>query len=362
MSAPSSIRPAGSGSRLLSAILASAIAATPSLSLAQTPPTAGAPAGGKGAKPAAAAPTGVASPAVAAPASSAPAAATPAPAAAPDLLQGDAKRDYDAGKLLFGDGDFAGARLKFKAAYDATKDHRPLWNWAACEKNLRHYSKAQQLIADYLKDITITADERSDAERLRDTLVQFTAPVTFSVTETGADIAVDGESIGQSPLAGPVTLDMGARKVDVTKAGFKPFSTSINVGSGANPTVSVKLDADLHQGHLVIKATAGAAINIDGAAMGVGSWQGTLATGGHELRVTAPGMRTFHDEVTLLDDQTRTLDITLEPEASGMPKWVWIPIGVVAAGGLAVGGYFAFKSPGTTTQAPANGTLGLLPL
>jgi hypothetical protein len=125
----------------------------------------------------------------------------------------------------------------------------------------------------------------------------------------------------------------------------------------------VKLEADLHQGHLVIKATAGAAINIDGAPMGVGSWQGTLASGGHELRVTAPGMRTFHDEVTLLDDQTRTLDITLEPESSsGMPKWVWIPIGVVAAGGLAVGGYFAFKKPDTTTQSPGNGTLGLLQL
>jgi hypothetical protein len=360
MSALPSIGRAGSRSRLLSALLASAIAATPSLGFAQTPApasAAGAAGAAKGAKPGA-----PAAPAGAAPASSAPAAATPPPAAAPDLLQGDAKRDYDAGKLLFGDGDFAGARLKFKAAYDATKDHRPLWNWAACEKNLRRYSKAQQLIADYLKDPAITADEHSDAERLRDTLAQFTAPVTITVTETGADIAVDGDSIGQSPLAGPVTLDMGARKIDVTKAGFKPFSTSVNVASGGNSTLSVKLDADLHQGHLVIKATAGAAINIDGAAMGVGSWQGTLATGGHELRVTAPGMRTFHDEVTLLDDQTRTLDITLEPESSGMPKWVWIPIGVVAAGGLAVGGYFAFKSPGTTTQPPANGTLGLLPL
>ena len=267
-------------------------------------------------------------PAGAAPASSAPPPRS-LPPAAPDPLQGDAKKDATTpASCSSATATSPGARLKFKAAYDATKDHRPLWNWAACEKNLRHYSKAQNLIADYLKDASISADERSDAERLRDTLAQFTAPVTFTVTEAGADIAVDGESIGQSPLAGPVTLDMGARKVDVTKAGFKPFSSSVNVGAGSNGAVSVKLDPDVHQGHLVIKATAGAAINIDGAPMGVGSWQGTLATGGHELRVTAPGMRSFHDEVTLLDDQTRTLDITLEPESSsGMPKWVWIPIG-----------------------------------
>lgn len=352
MSALSSIHRAGGALRILSAALVCSMAA-PAPAFARTPGAAGvAGASGKGANPGAPAPASAGSAATTA----------PSPPAPSDPLRGDAKKDYDAGKLLFGDGDFAGARLKFKAAYEATKDHRPLWNWAACEKNLRHYATAQLLIDEYLKDTAISPDERSDAERLRDTLAEFIAPVTITVSESGATIAVDGETIGQSPLAGPVTLDMGSRKIEVTKPGFRPYSASVDVAAGSKAAVDVKLELDVHQGHLVIKAPAGAAINIDGAVMGVGSWQGTLATGGHELRVTAPGMRAFHDEVTLLDDQTRTLDITLEPESSGIPKWVWIPIGVVAAGGLAVGGYFAFKSPGTTTQAPASGTLGLLPL
>jgi hypothetical protein len=339
-------RSRGRSSQVVAAVLVGALL-NASVAFAQGP----APSKGASAKPAAAAPP---SPASAAPP------LPPAAPAAPDL-QGDAKRDYDAGKLLFGDGDFAGARLKFKAAYDATKDPRPLWNWAACEKNLRHYARALSLLNDYLKDDRLLPEERADATRLRDTLNEFTTPITITVTEAGADISIDGESVGQSPLAGPLTIDMGARKIDVAKAGFRPYSASVVIQPGTNAPIAVKLDPDVHLGHLVIKAPAGAAIAVDGAAMGVGSWQGTVASGGHSLRISASGMRVYQDEVMVMDDQTRSLDVTLEPEASGVPKWIWIAGGVVVAAGAAVGGYFLFKKPETTTQT-TDGTLGSLPL
>src|ERR1700684_4579575 len=55
-------------------------------------------------------------------------------------LTGEAKAAYDAAKMLLGDGDFAGAAIKFRAAYDQSGDARLLWNIAACEKNRRHYA------------------------------------------------------------------------------------------------------------------------------------------------------------------------------------------------------------------------------
>src|ERR1700723_275589 len=57
-------------------------------------------------------------------------------------LPADARRDYDAGKLLFEDGDYATALLKYQAAYDQTHDPRLLWNVAVCQKDLRHYARA----------------------------------------------------------------------------------------------------------------------------------------------------------------------------------------------------------------------------
>src|SRR5580692_10239044 len=69
-----------------------------------------------------------------------------------DSLPADARRDYDAGKLLFEDGDYATALLKYQAAYDSTKDARLLWDVAVCEKSLRHYARALAALARYLTE------------------------------------------------------------------------------------------------------------------------------------------------------------------------------------------------------------------
>ena len=78
----------------------------------------------------------------------------PPPQAKPlaQSLPADAKRDYDAGKLLFEDGDYATALLMYQAAFDRTHDPRLLWNVAVCKKNLRHYAKAATTLARYLAE------------------------------------------------------------------------------------------------------------------------------------------------------------------------------------------------------------------
>src|SRR5688572_14149804 len=63
-----------------------------------------------------------------------------------ETLTGQAKQDYEAAKLLFTDGDHAGALIKFQAVFDTSKDPRLLWNLAACHKSLRHYASAIGLL------------------------------------------------------------------------------------------------------------------------------------------------------------------------------------------------------------------------
>ncbi|HKQ68527.1 MAG TPA: hypothetical protein VJT73_04270, partial [Polyangiaceae bacterium] len=75
-----------------------------------------------------------------------PASATTAMKPLSETLTGSAKTDYDAAKILYQDGDYSGASLKFKQSYEASKDVRLLWNMAACEKSQRHYAKVQKLV------------------------------------------------------------------------------------------------------------------------------------------------------------------------------------------------------------------------
>jgi hypothetical protein len=69
-------------------------------------------------------------------------------------------------------------------------------------------------------------------------------------------------------------------------------------------------------------------------------------------------------ELVMRAGEPRTLHIELQPEASGVPGWVWIGVGVVAAGGLAVGGYFLLRPAQSPQTNQVIGTLspGTVPL
>jgi tetratricopeptide (TPR) repeat protein len=153
-----------------------------------------------------------------------------------DSLSGSAKDDYEAGKLLFSDGDYAGAALKFERAHAASKDPRLLWNQAAAEKNLRRYARAEALLRRYLDEggELSSEAERAEAAALIDAIQDFIAEVRLQVSEPGAEVFVDDVSVGASPLPAPLRLDMGKRQIRVKKPGFRDAVQELEL-AGARP-------------------------------------------------------------------------------------------------------------------------------
>jgi hypothetical protein len=250
----------------------------------------------------------------------APASAAPTSGSRPlaQTLTGDAKAAYDAAKLLVGDGDFGNAAIKFRAAFDASHDPRLLWNIAACEKNQRHYAKTIALLHEYLDtggDLLTDADRR-EARGVLDAIESFTVHLTVTVSEPGAEVFVDDERVGTSPLASPVTVDIGQRKVTARKPGFKEATEQVALGGSAAGKVSLTMSADVHQGHLKVTTQSWAHISLDGKRVGNGAWEGDVPSGGHTLRVESAGMRPYQSEVVVADDESRTIDVPLEKEGS----------------------------------------------
>lgn len=231
-------------------------------------------------------------------------------------LPPDAKRDYDAGRLLFDDGDYATALLMYRSAYEATHDARLLWDVAVCQKNLRHYAKALATLGRYVSEggDVLGAQDKRDAADLSRALRPLTVPETMHVSEPGAEITVDGETVGTSPLAAPVVLDIGTRHVRVSKEGFRTWEQELTVGGSASTALDVRLDRAM--GHVDVHVPAGAEVAVDEHEAGRGPRVPLdLPAGVHALRVTAPEMRPLVTDVVVEDGKSRTLDLTLEPEA-----------------------------------------------
>lgn len=277
-----------------------------------------------------------------------------------DSLTGSAKAAYDLARVLYRAGDFAGALLQFERAYDLSSEPRLLWNVAVCEKNLRRYARSVKAIERYQAEggTRLSEEDQKDAVHLLKAIRPFVAVMTVKVSEPGADVFIDGERVGSTPLAGPLLIDMGARRIRVSKKGFHEHTQTEQVFGESELTLDIGLKKEIHQGRLIIAAGKDDVIRLDGKVVGQGSWDGTALSGGHTLRVTAPGMKPYQTEVMVQDNVVRRIQVTLDPEPKpGVPTWALITGSAVLAVGAGVGlGYFAWRA--SEAPEPVIGNLG----
>lgn len=287
------------------------------------------------------------------PANEATTAAPPPPIS--ELLTGDAKRDYESGRLLYDNGDYAGAAVKFQSAYEHSRaqnpkwegDPRLLWNAASCEKNLRRYARAVALVRRYLQSRSplITPEGERAARAFLAAAEPLTAPLVIEANVPDALVYLDDALLGKTPLEGNVPVDLGPHTLLVKKGGHSDYSEPFTIYGSEELRITAVLRPIERRGQLVVRARPGDHITFDGVLTGVGQAHASLPSGPHHVRVTAPGARPFEARVQVTDRGTRTLDVVLEREqaASQLPGWVWAAGGSLATGLLMTGGYFLFK-------------------
>jgi PEGA domain len=180
----------------------------------------------------------------------------------------------------------------------------------------------------------------------------------------GVDVTIDGDSAGTTPMAAPITVDQGSRHVVGKREGYQDAAKDLTVNGGAPANVTLTMLKVVHEGRLTVTAGEHDAIALDGTVAAEQRFNGVIPSGGHTLRVTAPGMRSYQTELTINDGETRSLSVTLEAEVKPFPWWLVATGSGVLLAGAGVGGYFAFKT--TNGQAPAGtappGTVQLMSL
>ncbi len=292
--------------------------------------------------------------------------AAPAIPTLSESLTGMAKAEYEAGRILFTDGDYAGAKLKFERAHELSGDARLMWNVAAADKNLRNYSKVIRALTRYLADggDKLTETDRSDAQSLIDTMGSFVCKLDVTSEPAGARVLVDGEEVGVTPFEAPLLVDQGTRTIRIVKEGFVPFNEARKLPGGGGVVIQTKLKPETHEGRLRVIAGPGDIISVDGRVVGKGSWEGKLKSGVHSVSVTASGKRPYQTDVIVQDDQLSTSRVALESEAKPKDEggffagpWPWVIGGAVVATGVGVGTFFALRSDEQTGPGTVAGTL-----
>jgi hypothetical protein len=139
------------------------------------------------------------------------------------------------------DGDLRGALIEFKRAYAVSPNYRVLFNLGQVANALGRYTEAQEYFQHYLNEgqEEVSADRRRDVETQLGKLAGRIATLVLNSNVAGAEIFVDEQLVGTSPLQGPVKVSSGTRTIAAISSGRPRVSQVIDVAGG--DTVAVTL-------------------------------------------------------------------------------------------------------------------------
>jgi hypothetical protein len=187
------------------------------------------------------------------------------------------------------------------------------------------------------------------------------ANLTVRTQTHGAEVRVDGEVSGKTPLATSITLVAGHHKVELRRPGYTSQTREVDVGEGATGELAFSLAADpaslgTDGATLALDPSErGSDLTVDGEHKGPYTVPIRLPKGPHHLGVAAPGFYPIERDVDLGGGQPNVVHIEFQPtpetrssyESSAYFHRTWGLVGII--GGAVIGGagaaYLAANAP-----------------
>jgi hypothetical protein len=154
-----------------------------------------------------------------------------------------ARRHHQAGTKLFNETDFAGALVEFQRAYETAPSYRVLYDIAQSYYQLQNYAAAMNTFERYLAEggDQIPAARKETVQTELVELGKRVALVTVAVNVPGAEVVVDDQVVGTSPLSAPVRISAGKRKVKGRKTGMIADERTLDVAGGDKLDLALRL-------------------------------------------------------------------------------------------------------------------------
>ncbi len=242
----------------------------------------------------------------------------PAPVDVRSELPDAAKHAWDAAKELAAASNYKGAVVEFQRAYELSQNPRVLYNIGVAEKLQTHYARAVEAWERELREGTskLTPAESAEVTNAISVVQQYVSPVDVTANEPDAILSVDDYTVGKTPFAGPVRMDVGHHTLTLKKEGFIDLTKQIDVAAGQKLPITLTLEPT-RKTALVSVTTAGppsATIYLDGADVGPAPFKGEIPAGRHTIEARSPGYATVGQSFDVVYKEATNLMLTLAAE------------------------------------------------
>ena len=158
----------------------------------------------------------------------------------------EARAHFTRGVKFYKDADYRSALVEFQEAYRVAPNAKVLFNIGQTYEELQDFAGAVRSLRDYLKEggATISKARRAEVDKDLRRLESHVAVVEITVSESGADVIVDGDrrqELGKSPLSSSVLLNGGTWTISATKPGFDRAEERLTAAGGDTKKISLTL-------------------------------------------------------------------------------------------------------------------------
>lgn len=154
-----------------------------------------------------------------------------------------ARASFHEGVELFKEGSFEAALAEFQKANQISPSYRVLYNIAQTYFEIHDYVNSYTTLKDYLQQggDEIPAARRTQVDDLNRKLEKRIAYLEIVCNLDDADIRVDDISVGKSPLASPVLVNAGPRKLSAVKPGYSVAARIVTVAGTDRSKVKLEI-------------------------------------------------------------------------------------------------------------------------
>jgi tetratricopeptide (TPR) repeat protein len=159
----------------------------------------------------------------------------------PSSAMREAGKHFERGVTLYGEADYPGALVEFKRAYALSPNASVLYNVGEAQYQLQDYASALATFTRYLAEAPPGAGHRAEVENDLDVLRTRVGHVMIMTVPPGAEVTVDDQPAGKTPLEDRVLVSVGHRKVTALIPGRPPATRFVDVAADDNLSVTLDL-------------------------------------------------------------------------------------------------------------------------
>lgn len=158
-----------------------------------------------------------------------------------DASNRQAFKHFQRGVALYGEADYRAALVEFKRAYSVAPNPAVLYNVGETQYQLQDYAGALTTFEHFLAETSAGDAHRTEVEGDLETLRARVGHLTITTIPPGADLTIDNQPVGKTPLDRAVLVSIGHRKVVASLTGRPATTRYVDVAADDTLTVTIQL-------------------------------------------------------------------------------------------------------------------------